>query len=762
MRPKIKNFIAFVDNVTPQSPAAIVALALVTIGAVGVADYFTGHRIHLSIFYFIPILYVSWFAGFRFGSVCSVVAAGVWIVEEIVRENGFPLTTGLWNAFGSLTIFLSSSWMFDRLHQMSKSKLQEAEEKYVHIVENVVEGIMTVDTSGSIRFVNQRMERMLQCAPRSLMGTNILELVHENESRNRLASFLNNGQGSGAPEEVQFVRSDGSALWALVISAKPKITHPGFEGKPLFIIDITSTIQAQQELQKSNKRVVNILESINDAFFALDEEWRFTYLNPKAEQYLSRLNRTVEQLIGKNLWEEFPSDPDSSGYRLFHQAVSEQVPVEFETFYPPINGWFEIHAYPFQEGLSVYVRDITDRKQAEEELRERYEKITAMEQLSEVMVRSLRLDYRLQGAVETVLEVTKFEAGCIYLVDKPGALLHLRYQKGFTHNLIKNVLDKLVIQGVVGQAAQRGEAYFIEDVENHPMFGPYVGQLESVLAFASIPITSKGRVLGVLNISRRARYEFSDQERLILQAFGNQIGIAVENAQLFEGAKEQARKIRQLSIDLTNVQEEERKHFARELHDGLSQTLTILKLNAEMSLRQGSDDLEKGREFLKEVIELADEAQAEAKEIAYDLRPTVLDDFGIKSAISLLATKFQRRTGITTRVDMPPDNLRFESLVESTVYRIIQELLTNVAKHSGATEVGVQMTTENGMMQLMTADNGKGIQPTARQTSDPVLSGRGLRNIRERLEVLGGTLRIESEGSGTNVCVEIPLKPWSI
>ena len=102
-----------------------------------------------------------------------------------------------------------------------------------------------------------------------------------------------------------------------------------------------------------------ILESITDAFFALNHEWRFTYLNTQAERLLGR---TRAELLGRNVWEEFPATVEAAFYREYHRAVAERVPVTFEAYYPPpLDAWFEVRAFPSPEGLSVFFHDITAR-----------------------------------------------------------------------------------------------------------------------------------------------------------------------------------------------------------------------------------------------------------------------------------------------------------------------------------------------------------------------------------------------------------------
>ena len=125
-----------------------------------------------------------------------------------------------------------------------------------------------------------------------------------------------------------------------------------------------SVRQERARAESAYEQTSNILESITDAFFALDEGWRFTYINQRAE---ALLQRTSQELMGKSIWEEFPHAVGSQFQQQYQRAITEQVTTLFEEYFPPLKKWFEVRAYPLQDGLSVFFQDITQRVEFEQE-----------------------------------------------------------------------------------------------------------------------------------------------------------------------------------------------------------------------------------------------------------------------------------------------------------------------------------------------------------------------------------------------------------
>jgi len=171
--------------------------------------------------------------------------------------------------------------------------------------------------------------------------------------------------------EYFYTLADGTHLWFRANSSPIYDEEGRIVAGVLVTHDITEPKMAEEELRESRRRTENILESITDEFAAVDREWRYTYLNERALRRIQTLKGeelTREEVLGKNMWEEFPEAVGSVFYHKYHEAMREQKTVEFEAYYPLSDRWIEIHAYPSEEGLVVYAHGITERKRAEEEL----------------------------------------------------------------------------------------------------------------------------------------------------------------------------------------------------------------------------------------------------------------------------------------------------------------------------------------------------------------------------------------------------------
>ncbi|MBI3189564.1 MAG: GAF domain-containing protein, partial [Ignavibacteriales bacterium] len=457
------------------------------------------------------------------------------------------------------------------------------------------------------------------------------------------------------------------------------------------------------KLNAAEERYARMVESAIEGIVAVDEAGMIRFVNTRAANLFGCV---PSELVGKNLMEFARDEPSGERLkRMTEHPHQEECPCEIQlmksnsaSLWTIVNATSSIDNQTGKHETVLLLTDISERKKSEEELRQRYEQISAMQRLSFGLAQSLQLDQRLQNALSIVIEVTTFDAGLIYLVDETRGELVVQFSSGISPSFRELVQHWEIGKGNMGKVAQTALPIFLEDAEFDSRFDQQLRAMENIHGFAGIPLVSKERVLGVLGIVHHQPFIFSDELKLMLQTFGKQIGFALENAKLYETAREREQDIREMSHTIVRLQEDERKRIAREIHDGLSQVLTMLKINAELTLKSFDDDREKAATYLREVLTLANEAETEAKQLANDLRPTILDDFGLKAAIKLHATNFERRTGITVDLHLPFYEALFDSMIETSLFLIVQELLPNVAKHANATKVTIQFLIRGGLL----------------------------------------------------------------
>jgi two-component system NarL family sensor kinase len=235
--------------------------------------------------------------------------------------------------------------------------------------------------------------------------------------------------------------------------------------------------------------------------------------------------------------------------------------------------------------------------------------------------------------------------------------------------------------------------------------------------------------------------------------------ITGENERLFQRLIEGERRFRGLAKAVWKVQEDERRRLARELHDGLGQTLTALTNQLER-MQQKLEGGEAGElaARLADSVDMARLALNEIRELSRLIRPPVLDDLGLPAALSWLARTLDQRTGL--RIELVLDGLaeRLDPDLETLVFRVVQEALTNVLRHSGAEAARVTVARAEGFLELRVADRGRGFDPGTLLGGGEAAAGSGLRGMRDRLELFGGRLDIVSApGQGTVVSAVVPL-----
>ena len=267
------------------------------------------------------------------------------------------------------------------------------------------------------------------------------------------------------------------------------------------------------------------------------------------------------------------------------------------------------------------------------------------------------------------------------------------------------------------------------------------------------------RRLAAGEMSARTGLKYGDGELGQLAKNFDEMAIALEQRQAERELAEMELKrsqelFRNLSAHLQVVREEERTRIARKIHDDMGQALTALKIDLTWLNKKLTDDQPLIREKLQSMVTLINETIETVHNLSEDLRPGILDDFGLSAAIEWQAEEFQKRTGIECRISLASDESNLSKEKSTNLFRIVQESLTNVIRHANATKVEINLSEKDGRLLLEVADNGKGITKAA--VTNP--KSFGLIGIKERVHSLGGEVDISgTPNAGTRLKVKMPI-----
>ena len=238
---------------------------------------------------------------------------------------------------------------------------------------------------------------------------------------------------------------------------------------------------------------------------------------------------------------------------------------------------------------------------------------------------------------------------------------------------------------------------------------------------------------------------------------GGMVSVIVSFADI-SGLKKAEEELRQLSTRLLKLQDEERRRIGRELHDGLAQSVLAVNLNLAQVRRSTLPLDENSKRALDKARDVLQQMSQEIRTLSYLLHPPLLDDLGLASALKQYAIGFSERSGITTDVELQPDFPRLYQEAETALFRIVQEALANIQRHSGSDTARICLERDTGQVTLEISDHGRGMDGTqpGEVARDSAQLGVGILGMRERVAQLGGHLQIESNASGTTVKVTIP------
>ncbi len=393
-----------------------------------------------------------------------------------------------------------------------------------------------------------------------------------------------------------------------------------------------------------------------------------------------------------------------------------------------------------------------------DELTTRNEELSAINSIATTVGQSLKLEDVLGNALQKVLEVTKAKTGCVFLRGAQGDELTVMSSFGRAIVFQCQEAGSSSANCACHQVLRDGQTIMVKDVTQCPRLNEAMLKETDINCFVSVPLKSKDRTLGIMNVAGSEGCYFTENDFGLLDSIGYHIGLAIENSVLYEEARQKEKLRGQLLNRAISAQEEERRRIARELHDEFGQTLTGLVMSIE-SLENTTQPTQ-FREKLQHNKSLVSRALEDLRRLTVDLRPSVLDDLGLIAAIRSYIQSRLAAAGIRAQFETKgfTGEKHLAPTIETALFRIVQEAGNNIIRHAQAHQVKIQLTLSDSRITAAIEDDGQGFDVEAVMRSRSEKQALGLLGIQERAMLLGGTFDVKSVvGTGTRLTVEIPL-----
>jgi PAS domain S-box-containing protein len=504
-----------------------------------------------------------------------------------------------------------------------------------------------------------------------------------------------------------------------------------------------------------------LVENLPDVVARFDSNLRHLYVSPAVEPVTGR---PAQDFVGKTNRElgmssELTEAWDSALRRVF--ATGQPEILEFAFPAPGGTRHFDCRLIPecgpggaVPSVLSV-ARDVTDRWLTLEAERRARTIADALREATVVLTRSLDRETVLVNLLDRLRRIVPFDRASVMLLEEVSRIsVRAVFDGDRVVPLMPEVRSEFdpADHPIVHSILTTGTVVLIPDVRTQPDWSLPTDR-SSEASWMGVPLFARGDVAGLFSLSKREPGYFNEEHARLAEAMSSQASVAVENAVLFEQMQAATVRMKVLSRRLVEVQETERRTIARELHDEAGQALTSLRIGLRLLEREiGGGGSVTGR--VADLVQRTDAVIDGLHRLAADLRPASLDHLGLEAALRQYSRSAAAKFGLAVRFKARGFTMeRLPTDVETALYRVVQEAMTNVVRHARATRVDVLAERRSDRVTVMVEDDGVGFELDQVQRGEHL----GLLGLRERAEALGGTLTVESApGAGTTVVVEVP------
>lgn len=633
--------------------------------------------------------------------------------------------------------------------------------------EAAADGIVLVDDQGAIWFVNPAAGRIFGYEPAEMVGKHLTGLIPEHLREAYLTSlkgYLATGQRRIPRQSVEVTGLHQSGR---EFPVEVSFTEHTSEGRRFFIgivRDVTDGKRAEAALRASEQRFRDILDNATAVIFVKDLELRYVLAN---REYERRFEMQRDQIRGKTDFDLYPrAVAEALGANDWH-VINTGVPVQFEAVVPlpKEERVYLVEKFLLRDStqkpyaLSGVATDVTTQRRTKElqATRARYAALHADIHAAFASRTHGGLRSILQASAEAVVRHFDAAFARIWTLNDQENLLELQASAGQYTRLDGEFARIRVGEAHVGLIAQERRPYLTNDLLNdlRTEHREWASQ-ERITALAGQPLLVEGRLVGALAMF--ARHPLGPDALQALASVADIVAQGAERKQAEEALQHANEQLHVLSGRLFQIQEDERRHLARELHDHIGQALTAAKIDLQAAQGSVAGTALGGR--LNEGVGRLEHLLQQVRQLSIELRPPLLDDLGLVPALRSYLDQQAQRAGFRAEFVADPALGRVEPELETACFRVAQEALTNVVRHARARTVRVELHRAPEALHLLVRDDGIGFELAGAQGRAERGESLGLMGMRERVALLGGELDVRSEpGHGTEVHAFFPVAP---
>jgi signal transduction histidine kinase/HAMP domain-containing protein len=523
-------------------------------------------------------------------------------------------------------------------------------------------------------------------------------------------------------------------------------------------------LNAQLQAQSARDDLRAIIDALDDELIVVGvDDYHIKLANKAAHEHHGQNGAFVEQLCYQTCASGRLKQNDMSGCPVaVVQRTGETARVTQELPGPDGMIYYrEVTASPMRDASGRVTRvvelsrDVTEEKMIKASLLRRNQQLSIINAVATTVNQSLKLEDILDRSLDAVLRLTEVDMGAVFLYEEFQGTLRLMAYRGISEEAAQVAASMGLLDGSCGGVVEHGQVVIVPDLSRYKGRRARSLQHEGLNTLVHVPLTIKGNTLGSMCVGTHQGREFSTEDQELLKAIGSQIAVAIENARLYAEVQAKERMRGELFKKAINAQEDERKRIARELHDETSQSLTALLYAAEEALEMKT--FAAARKKIEGMRDLAQHTLDGVHKLIFDLRPSMLDHLGLAPAIRWLAKSRLEARGLRVVIQEKGEIGRLPAEIETALFRVVQEAITNIAKHSAARNVVIQYEQRGEKVYVRVEDDGVGFNIANIEIAPDTPRGLGLIGMQERLELLGGEMYVHSTpGSGTVVEIVVP------